>query len=136
MLITGAGRGIGLGLARNLARRGYRLALHYLDGEQEARAAATGCDGVALKADLAIPGEAARLVESAVESLGRLDAVINNAGVDYGPCSFLEMSPTDYARLRAVNLDAVFEASQAAAKAMVRLGIRGRLIQSAPSIPG
>lgn len=129
VLITGAGRGIGLGLAQNLACRGFRLALHYFDGEGEARSVAESTGGIALPADLSLPGEAARIVEAAAASLGGLDALINNAGLDYGPIPFTEMSPEQYARLRAVNFDAVFEASQCAARLMAARGQGGRIVQ-------
>lgn len=129
VLITGAGRGIGLELARNLASRGFRVALHYFDGAPEALALARELDGIALHADLAVAGQPRRMVEEASGRLQGLDALINNAAVDFGPLPFLGMSPEQYALLRAVNLDAVFEACQAAAGQMIAGGRGGRIIQ-------
>lgn len=129
VLITGAGRGIGLGLARNLAARGFRVALHYLDGAPEAQAAANEIGGIALHGDLSVPGEARRVVRETSDQFGGLDALINNAGVDFGPLPFVTMSPAQYSQLRAVNLDAVFEACQAAAAEMIAGGRGGRIIQ-------
>jgi NAD(P)-dependent dehydrogenase (short-subunit alcohol dehydrogenase family) len=128
-LITGAGRGIGLGIARLLAQKGHRVALHYLDGEADALAAAEEFGGIAIRADLSLPGEASRTVRAAAGFFGELDALVNNAGVDYGPVPFASMAPEQYARLRAVNFDAVFEACQEAARIMTGGRKGGRIVQ-------
>jgi NAD(P)-dependent dehydrogenase (short-subunit alcohol dehydrogenase family) len=129
VLITGAGRGIGLGVARLLAQKGHRVALHYLDGEAEALATAEEFRGIAIRADLSAPGEAARTVREAAAFFGELGALVNNAGLDYGPVPFATMSREQYAKLRAVNLDAVFEACQEAAGMMAAAGKGGRIVQ-------
>ena len=83
-LVTGASRGIGRSVAELLARMGARVAVHYGVDENAADKVVKGLAGeghVKLAADLGDPVEAARLAESAAESLGRLDIVINNAGI-------------------------------------------------------
>jgi short-subunit dehydrogenase len=84
-LITGASAGLGAALARERARRGDRLALVARRGDRLARVAdevrSIGGEAVCLEADLADPGAPARVVARAVDALGGLDALVNNAGI-------------------------------------------------------
>jgi NAD(P)-dependent dehydrogenase (short-subunit alcohol dehydrogenase family) len=128
VLITGSGEGIGAGLAEHLGRAGFRLACHYFTGEEQARAIAQRFEGIAISGDFSQPGEARRAVEEAAVHFGRLDAIINNAGVDFGPVDFLEMPMDRYELMVRVNLDAVFEACQAAARQFFAQGSGGRII--------
>lgn len=85
-LVTGAGRRIGRVIALDLARHGWAVALHYNRSEQDAAALAleveeAGGRVVTLKADLAIERESAALVPRAVEALGPLGCLVNNASV-------------------------------------------------------
>jgi 3-oxoacyl-[acyl-carrier protein] reductase len=84
VLVTGASRGIGRAIARHLAQRGARVALHYAANEAAARAALSELpgDGHALfRADVADPGACEQLVAGVIAQFGRLDVLINNAGV-------------------------------------------------------
>ena len=83
-LVTGAGRRIGRAIALALAREGYAVAVHYGSGRAEADAvvaeiAAAGGRAVALGADLANEAESVQLVPRAVEAIGRLGVLVNNA---------------------------------------------------------
>src|SRR6202049_2923311 len=83
-LVTGASRGIGRAIARSLAARGVRVALHYRSNEaaaQEARAQLTGDGHLLCSADLGDAAEAERLWRDVVLALGRVDVLVNNAGI-------------------------------------------------------
>lgn len=117
-LITGAARGIGLATAKLLAAEGWRVALLDWDAT-ELEKATTAFDGAALALhhDVSDPQAAALAVRACVDTFGRLDALVNNAGVaDFGP-----IEETDFARWRRVmetNIDGVFLMTQAAIPAL------------------
>lgn len=118
VLITGAARGIGLATAHLMAAEGWRVAL--LDRDREALDGAMaefGDEAMRLDFDVSDPQTAPLAVRACVDHFGRLDALVNNAGVaDFGP-----IEETDFARWRRVmetNLDGVFLMSQAAIPAL------------------
>ncbi len=83
-LVTGASRGIGKAVAEMLAQHGAKVAVHYGMDEHAAEKVLQGLAGdghIKLSADLGDSNEAARLSERAAEGLGRLDIVVNNAGI-------------------------------------------------------
>ncbi len=117
-LITGAARGIGLATAHLMVEDGWRVAL--LDRDEEALDAAMsnfGAQALRLLHDVSDPQAAPLAVRACVEHFGRLDALVNNAGVaDFGP-----IEETDFGRWRRVmetNLDGVFLMTQAATPAL------------------
>lgn len=110
VFVSGASRGIGRAIAEAFAARGARVAVNYRGNDAAAKdclAALAGNGHCLVKADLADPAEAARAVESAIDELGGLDTVVNNAGVfeDHPP---LDTSYEDWQaawqRTLAVNL--------------------------------
>ncbi len=131
-LITGAARGIGLATARRFLEDGWAVAL--LDRDAEELALATrGLDPVLpVVADVSIPADVSRTMAEVLARFGRLDALVNNAGVaDFGP-----IAETDFARWRRVmetNLDGVFLMTQAALPA---LKAQGGAIVNIASISG
>ncbi|MDB6083460.1 MAG: short-chain dehydrogenase/reductase [Gammaproteobacteria bacterium] len=83
-LVTGASRGIGRAIARALAARGVRIAVHYhstAEAAEEARAQLAGGGHLLCKADLLDGAAAARLWHDAVEAVGHIDILVNNAGL-------------------------------------------------------
>ncbi|MDX2681411.1 MULTISPECIES: SDR family oxidoreductase [Streptomyces] len=128
-LVTGGSRGIGAATALRLAQEGADVALTYVNGKEAAAdvvaaVQALGRRAVALRADSADPAEAAGAVDRAVEALGGLDVLVNNAGVGVlGPLAELALPDVD--RVLAVNVRGVFLASQAAAG---RMPAGGRII--------
>ncbi|WGH78248.1 SDR family NAD(P)-dependent oxidoreductase [Jannaschia ovalis] len=113
-IVTGAARGIGLATAKLFLAEGRQVALVDIDEEELARAAAALGDerAHALPCDIADPDAVARLVGTVEAALGRVDALVNNAGIaDFGP-----LDAHDFERWRAVmavNLDGTFLMSQA-----------------------
>ena len=83
-LVTGSSRGVGRATAELLARAGARVCVHYRSGQAEAKEVVAGLAGsghAILQADLSDPVQARRLVDSAVNKLGKLDLLVNNAGI-------------------------------------------------------
>ena len=83
ILVTGASRGIGLSLAEGLAEAGATVAAHFNQNRAvtEALAVSLGNDARAFQADLAVPASCEHLFNAVVETYGRLDVLVNNAGV-------------------------------------------------------
>jgi NAD(P)-dependent dehydrogenase (short-subunit alcohol dehydrogenase family) len=129
-LVTGGATRVGRVIALALARDGADVAIGYLRSSAPARAtvrdlAAEGVRAVAIRADLARPAAARRLVTRTVERLGRLDVLVNNAALFFRT-PFLEATPAEFDRLIGVNLRGAFFCAQAAARAMGRRG--GRIV--------
>src|SRR3954447_25037877 len=84
-LVTGGSRGLGLLIARELAARGYRLAICARDPDELADAesdlAARGADVFTVRCDVADRDEVGQMVRSVIDRFGRLDVVVNNAGI-------------------------------------------------------
>ena len=120
--ITGAGRGIGRGLALAFAASGARVLVSDLD---EARAAAVGAElraagahAAAVRADVARADDCATLIEQAVHHFGRLDVMICNAGImQLKP--LLQQDADDWNRMLSVNVTGSFLTLQAAARQML-----------------
>jgi ribitol 2-dehydrogenase len=113
-LITGASSGIGRAVARRLARRGAALVLAGRSEDRLARLVdELGAGPVAVSGDLTAPGEAARLVQAAIDAFSRVDIVFANAGIYLaGPVA--EGDPEAWSQLVDTNVTAVFRLVHAA----------------------
>jgi 3-oxoacyl-[acyl-carrier protein] reductase len=128
-LVTGGSRGIGAAIVRHLVAAGARVAFTYRTSADHADAVLgeieeRGGKGLAIEADSADAEAVAAAVDRAAAEFGRLDVLVNNAGVfPFGPIEEVTLEEVD--RTLAIHTRAVFVASQAAAKHM---GAGGRII--------
>lgn len=114
-LVTGASRGIGRAIARELARAGASVVVSYRTGEAEAQALAAELGGRALQADVSDPASARALVEEA----GELDILVNNAGVTRDGL-LVRMSDEDWRTVLDTNLASCFYTCRAAVRGMMK----------------
>jgi 3-oxoacyl-[acyl-carrier protein] reductase/pteridine reductase len=127
VLVTGAAKRIGRGIALRLAEEGARVAIHYSSSESEARRTAEEAGGAALfRANLESVPEIVRMFAEIEERLGRLDGLVNNAArfTRFDP---LEITEQDWDFIHSVNLKAVFFCCQNAARLMKKTG-GGRIV--------
>jgi NAD(P)-dependent dehydrogenase (short-subunit alcohol dehydrogenase family) len=133
VLVTGAGRGIGRALAEGFAARGARLAVNDITpgglDETVARIAASGLTAKAFVADVASRMAVHAMIEEIREEYGRIDVLVNNAGVE-PHASLLELDEWDWDRTLAVNLKGAFLLTQSVGRLMVEQG--GGVILTAP----
>ena len=134
VVVTGATRGIGRAIALACAREGAAVVVNGRD-EAAGRAvlaeiAAIGARAAWHAADLGRVAEAQRLVRAALEAFGRLDVLVNNAGV-FERRPALEMEERDWDRVLDVNLKGAFFCAQAAARAMHERGQGGAIVNVA-----
>ena len=116
-VVTGAARGIGLATTKLFHDEGWHVVMVDRDGEELVPVAESLENAHPIVADVSNPDDVQRIVEDTLNNSGRIDALVNNAGVaDFGP-----IEETDFARWRRVmdtNLDGVFLLSQAATPAL------------------
>ena len=119
-LVTGAAGGIGSAIARGLAGQGARLALSGSNADKLERFRdELGGDHVALACDLSDAAAVDALVPRAVEALGKLDVLVNNAGVTRDNLA-MRMKDDEWDQVIRVNLEAAFRLIRAAAKPMMK----------------
>ena len=127
ILVTGAARRIGRGIALRLAREGARVAIHYGDSEAEARSTAAECGGAPVfQANLENAGEIAPLFDAVHAHFGRIDGLVNNAA-RFTRIDPLQVTEADWDFIHSVNLKATFFCCQQAAKRMLA-GEGGRIV--------
>jgi NAD(P)-dependent dehydrogenase (short-subunit alcohol dehydrogenase family) len=127
VLVTGAARRIGRGIALRLAAEGARVAIHYHQSEADARRTAEEAGGAALfRANLESVAEITRLFAEVGERMGRLDGLVNNAA-RFTRANPLDLTEREWDFIHTVNLKAVFFCCQQGARLMRRSG-GGRIV--------
>jgi len=127
ILVTGAAKRIGRGIALRLAREGARVAIHYSSSEAEARATAAECGNAPLfRADLEKVAEIERLFSDVQQHFGKLDGLVNNAA-RFTRKDPLEITESDWDFVHSVNLKATFFCCQQGAKRMLA-GEGGKIV--------
>jgi len=133
-LVTGSSRGLGRATALTLAARGHGVAVHYARGAAAAaevvgEITAAGGRAQAFGADVADPDACADLIKRVVADLGRLDVLVNNAGVTRDTLA-LRMKREDWETVIDTDLSSAFHLSKAALRGMLRAGW-GRIVNVA-----
>ncbi|HUO48915.1 MAG TPA: glucose 1-dehydrogenase [Acidimicrobiales bacterium] len=131
-IVTGGNSGIGKAIVLALAEAGANIVIDYVchpeaTEELERQVAALGDTAVGVDADVSKPADLRRLVEAAVALFGRLDVMVNNAGVETRT-SVLDTTEEQYAFVMDVNLKSAFFGTQIAAQQMIAQGGGGRII--------
>jgi NAD(P)-dependent dehydrogenase (short-subunit alcohol dehydrogenase family) len=127
VLVTGAAKRIGRGIALRLAKEGARVAIHYSSSEAEARATAAECGNAPVfRANLEKVAEIERLFSEVQQHFGKLDGLVNNAA-RFTRKDPLEITESDWDFVLSVNLKATFFCCQQAAKLMLAGG-GGRIV--------
>ncbi|SFC72584.1 SDR family oxidoreductase [Massilia yuzhufengensis] len=128
-IVTGASRGIGAAIAQRLAEDGYRLVVNYASNEAEAHRViatlrATGHTAIAVKADVSKADEVRAMFDAAERELGKVDVLVNNAGV-LKTMPLAETSDELFAQTLGVNVQGTFNTLREAA---TRLNDGGRIV--------
>jgi NAD(P)-dependent dehydrogenase (short-subunit alcohol dehydrogenase family) len=126
ILVTGAAKRVGRGIALRLARQGARVAVHYNGSESEAQKTAAECGASLFRANLESVREIARLLQEVEQQFGRLDGLVNNAA-RFTTIDPLNITEADWDFIHSVNLKAVFFCCQHGARLMKKSG-GGRIV--------
>jgi NAD(P)-dependent dehydrogenase (short-subunit alcohol dehydrogenase family) len=116
VVVTGASQGIGAGLVRGFLDRGYRVVANSRSIKPDASA-----EVLAVAGDIAEPTVADRVIGAAVEKFGRVDTLVNNAGI-FVAKPFAEYTEADFAKVMSVNVAGFFYVSQQAVRQMLKQG--------------
>jgi glucose 1-dehydrogenase len=131
-IVTGGNTGIGQAVVVALAAQGAKVVIDYVSNEQATRAleqklTGLGETAVAVEADVSKLEDLQRMVDTAVSSFGRLDVLVNNAGIETRT-SVLDTTEDQYEKVLAINLKSAFFGTQIAAKQMIAQGGGGPII--------
>ncbi|MGH9802948.1 MAG: 3-ketoacyl-ACP reductase [Blastocatellia bacterium] len=134
-IVTGAGRGIGRGIAVELAKLGHAVAINYAGNSAAAEEClqlvrSAGGEGVTIRADISIAEDRARLVAETLAAFGRIDLLVNNAGVAPNVrADLLDAGEESFDRLININLKGPYFLTQLVAKQMIEQ-VRGNVASS------
>ena len=135
MLVTGGGRGIGAATALLAAHRGYAVAVNYLKNGAAAERLAREVKGIAVQGDVALEADVVRLFRTVDDKLGRITALVNNAGIVDRGSRVEAMSAERIQRMLAVNVIGSFLCAREAVKRMsTRHGGKGGAIVNVSSV--
>jgi glucose 1-dehydrogenase len=131
-IVTGGNSGIGASIALELARQGANIVIDYVvhpeaTEELERQIIALGDQAIGVDADVSKIADLQMLVDAAVKAFGRVDIMVNNAGVETRT-SILDTTEAQYQKVMDINLKSAFFGTQLAAKQMIKQGGGGRII--------
>jgi glucose 1-dehydrogenase len=131
-IVTGGNSGIGQAIVLELARLGANIVIDYVCHPEatealEQQVAKLGDQSIGVEADASSLADLQMLIDKAVSAFGRLDIMVNNAGVETRT-SILDTTEDQYDRVMAINLKSAFFGTQIAAKQMIKQGNGGRII--------
>ena len=131
-IVTGGNSGIGKAIVIALARQGASIAVDYVSHEDatdelEKEVRAFGDQVIGVDADVSKVSDLERLIAATVKAFGRLDIMVNNAGIE-NRTSVLETTEPEYEKVLQVNLKSAFFGTQLAARQMIKQGDGGRII--------
>jgi NAD(P)-dependent dehydrogenase (short-subunit alcohol dehydrogenase family) len=134
-IVTGGTQGIGRAIAEALAGEGARIVVADLQGAEEAAAALPG-EALGLRVDVASEADAAELARATLERFGRIDVLVNNAGIytSLNPQPFEQIDPAEWRRVMDVNVLGMFLCCRAVMPAMKEQGA-GRIVNIASGTP-
>jgi len=131
-IVTGGNSGIGMAIVLELARQGANIVIDYVAHPEatealEKQVRDLGDCAISVKADVSQVSELQNLFETAVKEFGRVDIMVNNAGVETRT-SILDTTEAQYEKVLAINLKSAFFGTQFAAQQMIKQGGGGRII--------
>jgi glucose 1-dehydrogenase len=131
-IVTGGNTGIGAAVVLALAEQGAKVVIDYVANEEaeqelERKIASLGDTAVGVEADVSKIEDLQRMVDTAVSTYGRLDVMVNNAGIETRT-SVLDTTEGQFEKVISVNLKSAFFGTQLAAKQMIAQGGGGRII--------
>ena len=137
-LVTGASSGIGEGVARALAAAGAAVVVNYASKPDAAQRIVDeleqiGADAMAIRADVADEGEVERMFDRMLSAWRAIDILVSNAGIQRD-APFTDMTLEQWNAVIGVNLTGVFLCTRAAARAMIRQGVRPEISRAAGKI--
>ncbi|MGG1364229.1 glucose 1-dehydrogenase [Priestia megaterium] len=132
VVITGSSTGLGKAMAIRFATEKAKVVVNYRSKEEEANSVLeeikkVGGEAIAVKGDVTVESDVINLVQSAIKEFGKLDVMINNAGME-NPVSSHEMSLSDWNKVIDTNLTGAFLGSREAIKYFVENDIKGTVI--------
>jgi glucose 1-dehydrogenase len=131
-IVTGGNSGIGMAIVLELAKQGANIVIDYI-ADPDATAAlekqvvALGDQAAGIEADVSKVSDLRKLIDAAVQTFGRVDIMVNNAGVETRT-SVLDTTEAQYEKVLAINLKSAFFGTQIAAQQMIKQGGGGRII--------
>jgi glucose 1-dehydrogenase len=131
-IVTGGNSGIGLSIVLELAKQGANVVIDYIahpeaTDELVKQVVALGDQAIGVKADVSKVDDLKALIAAAVEKFGRVDIMVNNAGVETRT-SVLDTTEDQYEKVLAINLKSAFFGTQLAAQQMIKQGGGGSII--------
>jgi glucose 1-dehydrogenase len=123
MVVTGGNSGIGAAIVRAAAAEGAKVVIDYVAHEDATEKLVNeitqaGGEATGVEADITNPADLHRMMQAAIDAYGRLDVLVNNAGIETRQ-SLLDSTEADYDKVMAVNMKSAFFASQSAAKQFI-----------------